>query len=72
MADDGGRGKAERADAELDGGGVDILLSLDALVDVVRTDDGDALGSGVPFPFFSGVAGLTLIAEVRFTFRAPR
>ena len=48
------------------------MLSLDALVDVVRTDDGDALGSAVPFPFFSGVAGLTLIAEVRFTFRAPR
>ena len=51
---------------------MDILLVFEAFVDVVRTEDGDGLGWGVPLSFFSGVAGLTLIAEVRLTLSAPR
>ena len=44
-ADEGGRGRADRADPEPDAGGVDVLLSLEAFVDEVRTDDdGEAFG----------------------------
>ncbi len=72
-ADDGGRARPERTEPEPDMGGVEVLLSFEALVEAVRTDDGDPFGWGRPlsFPFLSGVAGLTLIAEVKLTFNAP-
>ena len=71
-AGDGGRGRADRADEAFDGGGVDVLLVFEALTDEMRPDDGDPLGCGVPFSFFSGVAGLTLMAEVKLTLSAAR
>ena len=43
-AEDGGRGRAERADPELEIGGVEVLLIFEAFVDVVRTDEGEPFG----------------------------
>lgn len=70
-ADDGGRGKPERADAEAGEGEGVTLPAFDALVDVVRIEAGEPFAA-FSWSFFSGVAGLTLIAEVKLTLRALR
>ena len=68
--EDGGRGRPARTDPDPDTGGVEVLLNFEALVEVVRTDDGDDWGFVGPLSFFSGVDDLTLIAAVRLTFSA--
>ena len=67
--EDGGRGTPVRTGPDPETG-VGVLLNLEGLVDVVRTDKGDDWGFDEPLSFFSGVDGLTLIAAVRLTFNA--